>query len=102
MVEFTPIRMITPAILLLQTVYCWFCFYQAQFLEYDDNYGMLIHGFIVSLLTAAVLWLITPFKPAWVKTDYRVWLAWLVLGSPLTFILAAVYYSLIFGTSLKG
>jgi hypothetical protein len=86
--------------LTVQTVYCWTTFYQAQFLEYDDNYGQLIHSFIISLATLVALTIIWFRKRQLIKDIKVAAIIWTFIGSPLTFIIAAIYYQTIFGTVL--
>jgi hypothetical protein len=85
-------------LLLLQTIYCWCCFYAAKDLPYDENYGMLIHALIVSLVAWVALRVI---KARWFG-PVRVWpvifWVWVVVGSPLIFLLFFFYYSDFFGS----
>lgn len=94
-------KIILPLILILQTVYCWRCFYKAQFLDYDDNYGVLIRGFIISILTMIILIILWFKKKQIIKETIIANILWILLGSPLTFIIAIMYYENIFKASLK-
>ena len=89
-------HIITPIIFLAQTLYCWYCFYQAQFLEYDDDINLLIHALMVAIVTPVLIMLLSKFKLKWASMNIRLWAAWLVIGSPLTLILAGIYYSDLF------
>jgi hypothetical protein len=91
-----------PLLLTAQTVYCWIAFYKAQFLEYDNNYGLLIHSFIIALATLIILTIIWFRKPQLIKDNKVPALIWTIIGSPLTFIVAAFFYDKIFGTILAG
>lgn len=97
-----PRKTLLPFVLALQSVYCWFWFYKAQFFSYDDNYGALIHSFLISL--AALFMLITLWwrKRQWVREAALSTIIWLLAGSPLTFILAAFNYEVIFGVALAN
>lgn len=89
-------------ILLGQTIYSWWCYYQAQFLVYDDNYGLIIHGFLMSLfmfLGIVILWIWNKYFIRSVKYPLIVWS---IFGSPVSFIIAALNYNSIFGNSLSG
>lgn len=92
----------TPLLLLTQTLYCWYCFYQAQFFEYDENIGLLLHAFLISLATVVVVAILSYFRIRWVELNLWIWLIWVVIGSPITFVVAAIYCSDIFGTILPG
>jgi hypothetical protein len=69
-------------------------------LEYDDNYGLLIHSFIISFLPLIFIYLVWFYKAAWIEVNSKVLVLWLLLGSPLTFGIVAIYYQSIFGASL--
>ncbi len=90
-------HIITPFILLAQTLYCWYCFYQAQFLQYDDDINLLLHALMIAILTPVVIMLLRKFKVQWSSMNIRLWALWMVVGSPLTFIVVGIYYSDIFG-----
>ncbi|HYH14219.1 MAG TPA: hypothetical protein VD794_03305 [Flavisolibacter sp.] len=93
-------NIILPILLAAQTVYSWLCFYNAQFLQYDDNYRLLIHGFIISVLALIVVYLLWYYKARWIAFNRYVFVSWLLVGSPLTFIAVAIYYQSIFNTTL--
>lgn len=86
----------------IQTIYCWISFYKAQFIHYDDNYGMLIHGFIIALFTLVIIAIIFVLKKDLIKDNKITINIWTVIGSPLTFIIATLYYEVIFATKLIG
>jgi hypothetical protein len=86
-----------PLLLSLQTFYSWYCFYESSFLEYDDNIGLMINGFLVSLASAAILIIIRFFRKDWIKANRLMIVIWLITGSPITIILLAIFYSDIFG-----
>ena len=91
-------NLILPLLLLLQTIYCWWCFYFAKDLPYDENYGMLIHSVIVSMIAWVVLRMI---KAKWfgeLKIQPIFFWVWIAIGSPLIFILCFFYYSDLFGS----
>jgi hypothetical protein len=93
---------ILPIFLTLQTAYCWKCFYDAQFLEYDDNYGSLIRAFVISLLALLILIFVWLKRRHWIENSKLVAIVWLFLGSPATLAVAAIYYQEIFGTTLAN
>lgn len=95
-------KIILPLLLTVQTVYCWIAFYQAQFLQYDDNYGLLIHSFIIALATSVMLVIIWFLQPKQIKDNKLAAIIWAIIGSPLTFIVAAFNYEKIFGAILAG
>ncbi|HEX2532255.1 MAG TPA: hypothetical protein VHK69_00890 [Chitinophagaceae bacterium] len=86
---------------ILQAGWSWYCFYRAQFYPYDENYGLLIGGFLLSVagLVAAVVygWQ----KPRGLKGLGLPFILWLLLGSPVTFLLAALYYEVLFSACLS-
>ena len=89
-----------PAILLLQTIYSWVYFYNARLLEYDDNYGLLIHAFIISLAALIILIIIRLRKKYWTNYYKYPVIVWLIVGSPVTFLIAGIYYQDIFNAHL--
>lgn len=95
-------KIILPLLLTLQIIYCWTTFYKAQFLEYDDNYGLLIHSFIIALATLIILTIIWFRKRQLIKDNKVPLIIWTIIGSPLTFLVAAFLYEKIFGTTLAG
>jgi hypothetical protein len=95
-------KIILALVLTLQTIYCWRCLYGAQFLQYDDNYGLMIHAFIISLLTFFSLLLIWFMRRQWIKVNSTSVIVWLFVGSPLTIAIAVLYYQDIFKNSLPG
>lgn len=93
-------NIILPFVLTIQTAYSWTCYYRAQLLEYDDNYGLMIHGFIISVVTLVAIYFLWYYKAKWIAIDRIVFVLWLILGSPVTFVFAAIYYQDIFRTTL--
>ena len=84
-------------LLITQTLYCWWCFFEAKHLPYDENYGMHIQAVLVSI---AALGIIRIVKAKWfgqLQVSTAVFWSWLVLGSPLTFIFGLVFYGDLFG-----
>ena len=88
--------------LFLVTLTIWIMLYNAQFLDYDDNYGNLLAAFFLSifaLVALTVLW----FK--WrhiIKTSKWHTILFLMVSSPLTIALVSINYPTIFGTILKN
>lgn len=94
-------KTILPLLLSVQTIYCWNTFHKAQFLQYDDDYGLLIHGFIISLATLITLTIIWFSKRQLVRDNKIPVITWTITGSPITFFFAAIYYREIFGATLS-
>lgn len=90
-------RFAIPLLLSLQTFYSLYCFYESRFLEYDDNIGLIINGFLVSLASLVILVVIRFFRKNWIKANKLAIILWLIIGSPITMILLAIFYSDIFG-----
>jgi glucan phosphoethanolaminetransferase (alkaline phosphatase superfamily) len=84
--------------LLIQTIYCWSCFYRAQFLEYDANYALIIQGFIISFAAFWVLILMVFKKIEWIKRSKIAIIIWVFIGSPITCVVVAIFYGFIFGS----
>jgi intracellular septation protein A len=91
------LKIILPAVLLVETIYVWYCLYHAQFLDYDDNYGLMIHGFLISLATLVALIIMWFKKREWIKQNLIPMIVWLVFGSPLAVVLLVAFYPNIFG-----
>ena len=91
---------ILPFVLTIQTAYSWTCYYKAQLLDYDANYGLMIHGFIISVVTLVAIYFLWHYKAKWIAINRFVFVLWFVLGSPVTFVFAAIYYQDIFITTL--
>ena len=84
-------------LLLVQTVYCWWCFFEAKKLPYDENYGILIHAIFISV----TVWVgIRILRAKWfghfTLHRYVIWI-WLIIGSPLIFLPMFFFYSKLFG-----
>ena len=91
-------KIVITVLLLAQTVYCWWCFFEARNLPYDENYGILLQAIVISI-TAWVL--IRLFRAKWFgqfTIDRYVSWTWLIIGSPLTFISMLLFYSKLFGS----
>src|SRR5688572_15061774 len=89
---------IIPVCLLVQTVYCWWCFYKAKELPYDDNYGILIHAIFISMVGWVMLRM---FKARWFGEFHitpSIFWTWLCIGSPVTFKLGFFFYRNLFGS----
>ena len=95
-------KVILPFLLVTQTVYCWNCFYQAQFLQYDDNYGLLLHSFFIACTTFLILTIMVIRIRHVISQNKMPIIIWAVFGSPFTYIIAAINYNKIFGTYLAS
>jgi hypothetical protein len=93
-------NIILPFLLTIQTFFSWNCYYKAQFLEYDDNYGLMLLGFVVSVVTLIIISLLAYYKPRWISLNRYVFILWFLAGSPFTFVITAIYYQSIFGATL--
>ena len=96
------LRIILPLVLILQTIYVWYCFYRAQFLEYDDDYGLIFHAFFISVLVMFVLISLAIWWRPLMERYFWVTMAWIFLGSPVTLIIALLKYQEIFGANLSA
>jgi hypothetical protein len=101
MADSTRINFLYPNSLMVVAMVVWTLLYQAQFLEYDENYGNILAAFFLSLgSTAALIFLL--FKRRALVGLFR-WqtIVFLVFSSPLTI---ALVYELqgIFWVTLKN
>lgn len=90
-------RLFLLIILLVQTIYCWYCMVKAKYLAYDENYGLLIQAIIIAFAMWVVLRMIYAWKRNWIPGNKLVFIVWLIAGSPIPFIVASIFYSDIFG-----
>jgi hypothetical protein len=84
------------------TLIIWSLLYNAQFLEYDENYGNILSAFFMSLLFSmllAVLW----FKRRDILISHK-WqtILFLIISSPITITFVIIKYQVIFDTVLKN
>jgi len=88
--------------LLLLTTFIWVQIYRAQFLPYDENFGLLIMIFLISvaLLVTGIILLIR--KTKLVRQNLILTILFLIINSPVTIFLAVMEYEFIFGTHLDG
>lgn len=90
------IKIIYSATLFLLAVFIWRLLYSAQFLEYDENYGVLIAAFLLSLLATtfpAILW----FKArSFIWQNSVATILFLLAASPLTVALVFYFYNHLF------
>lgn len=87
--------------LAVQTFYSWHCFYNAQFLPYDDNYGLLIHGYLITLIPFAIMLIVWSINRKWITANIFPIVTWLLLGSPVTLAIVVIYYPQIFHATLS-
>lgn len=95
-------KIIYSTVLLVTTLTIWLLLYNAQFLDYDDNYGNILSAFFLSI-AVTVLLIFLWFK--WrdiIKAVKWQTVLFLVFCSPLTVGLVIFYYSEIFGEMLKN
>ena len=91
-------KIIITILLLVQTVYCWWCFFEAKKLPYDENYGILLQAVFISLTAWVVIRVCRVQWFGQFKGDRIVLWVWFIIGSPLTFILMFFFYSNLFGS----
>jgi hypothetical protein len=91
------IRIIYLTILLLLTIYIWQLLYSAQFLPYDENYGVLIYVFIISVLVTVILTILWFKARSFIKQNSIETILFLLVNSPLTIALVFYFYIEIFG-----
>jgi len=91
------IKIIYVTALFLLAIFIWQQLYSAQFLEYDDNYGVLISTFFLSVLATIVLTIIW-FKARYlIEQNFIPTIVFLLAGSPLTVALVFYFYHNLFG-----
>jgi hypothetical protein len=94
-------QIIFSSLLLIETLYVWYCLYNAQFLPYDHNYGLAIHAFIVSLVTLATLISLWLFKRALLRNLKIPIVLWFLFGSPFSIVILFMFlYETVFGGHL--
>jgi hypothetical protein len=84
-------------LLIAQTLYCWWCFFEAKVLPYDENYAILIQAVLISIAAWVIIRII---KAKWfgqIQISSMLFWSWFVVGSPLTFMLALIFYNELFG-----
>lgn len=91
------IKIIYLTTLFLLTVFTWRQLYSAQFLEYDDNYGVLISTFLLSLLVTIVLTILWFKSRTFIKQNSIPTILFLLVNSPLTIALVFYFYHDLFG-----
>lgn len=79
------------------TVFIWWQLYSAQFLAYDDNYGVLISAFFVSVLATIILAILWFKARAFIKQNALPTMLFLLLSSPITVALVFYFYNYLFG-----
>lgn len=83
--------------LFLVTIVIWWQLYSAQFLAYDDNYGVLISAFLFSVLATIVLSVLWFKARAFIKQNALPTMLFLLLNSPVTVVLVFYFYNNLFG-----
>jgi ABC-type spermidine/putrescine transport system permease subunit II len=94
-------KIIYITILSLLTIFIWAQLYRAQFLVYDENFGLLILIFILSaiLFVAGIILLFRKAKI--VRDNLLLTIAFLLLNSPFVVVIVVLNYRQIFGVALK-
>ena len=97
-----PIKKIIYSLALaLVAIRIWSLIYNAQLLDYDDNFGNLIAAFLLSLLVFGGIILLVIFKIEFLKAVKYQTIAYLVICSPFSLIIVILNYSYFF-TSLSN
>ena len=88
--------------LLFLTTFIWVQIYRAQFLPYDDNFGLLIIIFLISvaLLVIGVVLLIRRTKL--IRQNLILTVLFLIINSPVTIFVVVMEYEFVFGTHLDA
>ncbi|GGA75702.1 hypothetical protein GCM10008015_15430 [Flavobacterium palustre] len=87
--------------LLLITGIVWNGLYQAQFLEYDLNYGSLIEAFLISVGSFFGIVFIWRKWKNFILENKWLTISFLIACSPVSIILVVCNYSIFFGENLK-
>ncbi len=91
----------TSSAVLLIAAQFWFMLYEAQFLEYDENYGQILAVFGLSslmLIGAILCWFV---NRSWVKRFKWQLLLYFISSGPITIAIAVFNYAEIFEAHLK-
>jgi hypothetical protein len=93
-------KYIFPVLLFLEIPYVWHGLYSAQFHAYDDNFGILLHCFFVSVLTLLAIVGLTIYKWHLVRQRALIIMCWFLTASPITIFLVVTNYKTVFGSGL--
>ena len=91
------IKIIYLTTLILLTVFIWRQLYSAQFLEYDDNYGVLISTFLLSVFSTIILTILWFKARTFIKQNSLATALFILASSPLTIALVFYFYHDLFG-----
>lgn len=84
-------------VLIFISVFIWRLELSARILEYDDNVGALILGFLLSCLVTLALAVLWFTSRAFIKNNKLIIAIFLITTSPLTLVIADFYYPDLFG-----
>lgn len=93
----TIIKIIYVTTLFLLTVFIWLQMYSAQFLAYDENYGVLITSFSLSVLASLVLTILWFKARTFIEQNSFATILFLFMSSPFALIFVFYFYHDIFG-----
>lgn len=93
-------KYILPIFLLLEVLYVWHWLYKAQFYQYDENYGIILHCFFISFLTLLALIGFTIYKQQLVRQHALAIGLWFLIASPVSLFLVMINYKAVFGAGL--
>ena len=87
--------------LLMSAFVIWNGMYQAGFEDYDENWGILISVFLLSVLMTFIILLLIFKKHELIKRTIGQTIFFLIFASPITVVLVIFNYQIIFGRMLK-
>ncbi len=93
----TILKIIYVTTLFLLTVFIWHQLYSAQLLEYDENYGVLISTFLLSVLATLFLTILWFKARTFIEQNSFVTILFLFMSSPLILLFIFYFYHEIFG-----
>lgn len=86
--------------LIIVTSVIWGQMYYAQFLPYDENYGMLVNAFVISVVVFCTGVILLFRKTKLIRQHLPATIVFLVINSPVTVAAVIFNYRSIFGTHL--
>src|SRR6185436_10750087 len=83
------------------TFWIWQKLYNAQFLQYDNNYGELIVAFLISIVSNLLIISTWFWEREILKKNQIPFLLFFITSSPITIAIVIFNYTSIFGAHLK-
>lgn len=90
-----------PILLVIEIIYVWYGLYRAKFYEYDDNFGVIIHCFLISIVTLIALTVLFFYRRQVFKQNALILFFWFILASPFTVFIVIMNYKAIFNAELS-